>query len=89
VFFEESDSVLDGDGGSRDGASLRGRLGDGHRRTAQPEAFHEADDGVPVECHHRRATLAFHNWMAEKKNIRDGSGLFKLRGLVAQDDAGR
>ncbi len=89
MFSEERESVFNGNGGPWSGASLRGGLGQGQRRAAQPKAFHEADDRSRVGVQHWRAALALHHRMAEKKDVSGWGRLFKLCGFESQDCARR
>ncbi len=54
MFFEERESVFNGNGRSWSGIRLSARLGQGYWRTAQPKTFHEADDRARVGVHDGR-----------------------------------
>jgi hypothetical protein len=87
VFFEERESVFNGNGRSWRGIRLSARLGQRYWRTAQPKTFHEADDRARVGVHDRRAALAFHHWMAEEEDVSGWGRLYKLRRFESKDSA--
>ena len=89
MFLEERESVFNGNGRPWSSARLRARLGQGRWCAAQPKAFNEADDRARVGIQHRRTALAFHDRMAEKKDIGRWGRLFELRGFESQDCARR
>lgn len=87
ILGEQGEGVADRNGGPRSVGWQGGRFGEND--AAQPQPFDEADGGVGLSVEDGGAALAFHDGVAEQKNVGGRAGGLQLRGLVGEHSAGR